>query len=33
VRAFLPEPERAEFSPVSPDMLEFGVDRFWEDRG
>ncbi|WP_345786259.1 ATP-dependent DNA helicase [Halolamina sp.] len=33
VREFLPESEQAEFSPVSPDMLEFGVERFWENHG
>ncbi|WP_144901619.1 ATP-dependent DNA helicase [Halobellus captivus] len=31
VRGYLPETERAEFDPVSPDMLEYGVDRFWAD--
>jgi len=29
VREYLPETERTEFAPVSPDMLEYGVDRFW----
>lgn len=29
VREYFPETEREEFSPVSPDMLRFGVDRFW----
>jgi DNA excision repair protein ERCC-2 len=35
VREYLPETERAEFDPVSPDLLGYGVDRFWsgiEDR-
>ena len=26
---YLPEAERTEFDPVSPDMLGYGVDRFW----
>jgi DNA excision repair protein ERCC-2 len=30
VREYLPEAEREEFSPVSTDMLSFGVDRFWD---
>jgi DNA excision repair protein ERCC-2 len=30
VRQYLPESEREEFQPVSPDMLQFGVERFWE---
>jgi DNA excision repair protein ERCC-2 len=29
VREYLPESEREEFQPVSPDMLRFGVERFW----
>jgi DNA excision repair protein ERCC-2 len=29
VREYFPAIEREEFSPVSPDMLRFGVDRFW----
>ncbi|REA05056.1 ATP-dependent DNA helicase [Haloferax sp. Atlit-6N] len=29
VRDYLPEQEREEFRPVSPDMLGFGLDRFW----
>ena len=29
VRGYLPEQEREEFRPVSPDMLGFGLDRFW----
>ena len=29
VREYLPETEREEFDPVSPDMLGYGVDRFW----
>jgi DNA excision repair protein ERCC-2 len=29
VREYLPEAEREEFDPVSPDMLGYGVDRFW----
>jgi DNA excision repair protein ERCC-2 len=29
VRRYFPEVERDEFSPVSPDMLRFGVERFW----
>ncbi|NHX36068.1 MULTISPECIES: ATP-dependent DNA helicase [Halolamina] len=32
VREYLPEPERAEFQPVSSDMLELGVDRFWDQH-
>lgn len=32
VRRFFPETEREEFSPVSPDMLGFGVDRFWDGQ-
>ncbi|UIO99115.1 ATP-dependent DNA helicase [Halobaculum sp. CBA1158] len=30
VREYLPEYEREEFRPVSPDMLRFGLERFWE---
>ncbi|WP_373189094.1 ATP-dependent DNA helicase [Halolamina sp.] len=33
VRRYLPEYEREEFQPVSPDMLGFGVERFWERHG
>ncbi|SFR42722.1 ATP-dependent DNA helicase [Halogeometricum limi] len=29
VREYFPAEERDEFSPVSPDMLRFGVERFW----
>jgi DNA excision repair protein ERCC-2 len=29
VRDLLPPGEREEFQPVSPDMLAFGLDRFW----
>ncbi|MGM0606518.1 MAG: ATP-dependent DNA helicase [Halobacteriota archaeon] len=29
VRQYLPRHEREEFQPVSPDMLEFGLNRFW----
>jgi len=29
VRPHLPEVEREEFRPVSPDMLSLGLDRFW----
>jgi DNA excision repair protein ERCC-2 len=29
VRSFLPDAERAEFRPVSADMLSVGLDRFW----
>ncbi|GAB7012724.1 ATP-dependent DNA helicase [Halolamina salina] len=32
VREYLPEREREEFQPVSPDMLEFGVERFWDQH-
>jgi len=32
VREYLPEQEREEFQPVSPDMLELGVNRFWEQH-
>ena len=30
VREYLPESEREEFRPVSPDMLGFGLERFWD---
>ena len=30
-RAYL-GPEEAEFQPVSPDMLSYGLDRFWSDH-
>jgi DNA excision repair protein ERCC-2 len=30
VREYLPPGEQEEFSPVSTDMLSFGVDRFWK---
>jgi len=30
VRDLLPPGEREEFQPVSPDMLSFGLDQFWE---
>ena len=33
VRKYLPEEEREEFQPVSPDMLSFGLDRFWSSIG
>ncbi|MFA1610572.1 ATP-dependent DNA helicase [Halobellus rubicundus] len=33
VREYLPETEREEFDPVSPDMLGYGVDRFWSRAG
>ena len=29
VRGYLPPAERAEFDPVSPDMLSYGVEQFW----
>lgn len=32
VREYLPEREREEFQPVSPDMLELGVERFWDQH-
>ncbi|USZ67056.1 ATP-dependent DNA helicase [Halorussus salilacus] len=32
VRGYLPESEREEFQPVSPDMLSLGLERFWRDR-
>ncbi|WP_435359962.1 ATP-dependent DNA helicase [Haloarchaeobius sp. DFWS5] len=32
VREYLPPPEREEFQKVSPDMLEFGLERFWSSR-
>jgi len=31
VREYLPATEREEFQPVSPDMVEFGLRRFWGD--
>jgi len=31
VRTYLPETERAEFQPVSPDMLSLGLERFWSN--
>ncbi|MFC4405173.1 ATP-dependent DNA helicase [Haloarchaeobius iranensis] len=33
VREYFPETEREEFQPVSPDMLDLGLDRFWSTRG
>ncbi len=30
VREFFPDVERNEFQPVSPDMLSFGLERFWD---
>ncbi|WP_368407847.1 ATP-dependent DNA helicase [Haloarchaeobius salinus] len=33
VREYFPETERAEFQPVSPDMLDLGLDRFWSTQG
>jgi DNA excision repair protein ERCC-2 len=30
VRDLLPDGEREEFQPVSPDMLSLGLDRFWD---
>ena len=30
VREYLPAEEREEFRPVSPDMLSFALDRFWD---
>ncbi|WP_277555644.1 ATP-dependent DNA helicase [Halobaculum limi] len=30
VREYLPEYEREEFRPVSADMLQFGLERFWD---
>ena len=30
VREYVPPTEREEFSPVSPDMLEYGLSQFWE---
>ncbi|MEM4782103.1 MAG: ATP-dependent DNA helicase [Halalkalicoccus sp.] len=30
VREHFPDAEREEFQPVSPDMLGFGLERFWE---
>jgi len=32
VRKYLPETEREEFQPVSPDMLSLGLERFWDGR-
>ncbi len=32
VREYLPETEREEFQPVSPDMLSLGLERFWRGR-
>ncbi|WP_134668639.1 ATP-dependent DNA helicase [Halorussus marinus] len=32
VRKYLPETEREEFQPVSPDMLSLGIERFWDGR-
>lgn len=32
VREFLPDPVREEFQTVSPDMLEFGLERFWDGQ-
>ncbi len=32
VRKHLPEYQREEFRPVSPDMLGLGLDRFWDGR-
>jgi DNA excision repair protein ERCC-2 len=33
VRGYLPPAEREEFDPVSPDLLGFGVERFWSSAG
>ena len=30
VRGYFPEHEREEFTPVSPDMLTFGIEQFWD---
>ncbi len=30
VRGYFPDGEREEFRPVSPDMLSYGLDRFWD---
>ena len=32
VREYFPKPAREEFRPVSPDMLRFGLERFWDGR-
>nr|WP_256401307.1 ATP-dependent DNA helicase [Haloarchaeobius litoreus] len=32
VREYFPETEREEFQPVSPDMLDLGLDRFWSTQ-
>ncbi|QLG61823.1 ATP-dependent DNA helicase [Halorarum salinum] len=32
VREHFPEPAREEFQPVSPDMLRFGLERFWDGQ-
>ncbi|KTG10390.1 DNA repair helicase [Haloprofundus marisrubri] len=32
VREYFPDYEREEFQPVSPDMLGFGLERFWSER-
>ncbi|WP_435348360.1 ATP-dependent DNA helicase [Haloarchaeobius sp. HRN-SO-5] len=32
VREYLPPGEREEFQPVSPDMLDLGLDRFWSSK-
>ena len=32
VAPYLSDQERAEFTRVSPDMLDLGVERFWEGR-
>ncbi len=32
VREYFPEYDREEFQPVSPDMLRFGLDRFWNEH-
>ncbi|XVH31324.1 ATP-dependent DNA helicase [Haloferacaceae archaeon DSL9] len=31
VREYFPDHEREEFRPVSPDMLAFGLERFWNE--
>jgi DNA excision repair protein ERCC-2 len=31
VREFFPDPVREEFQSVSPDMLQFGLEQFWEN--
>jgi DNA excision repair protein ERCC-2 len=33
VREYVPPTEREEFSPVSSDMLEYGLSQFWERAG